>query len=250
MVHKILVSFVFASLLIIPLVSAELDRFFSVYDVEDSYEALPGESVVVLFTLQNQDMLAPRNVIAYIDPCPYRWTCESRMFSWNRSDRHDVNLTIQVPAEAVPNKYSMRVLLTSEDHTLRGHDNFVVSVLSEKQAKTLSFEEYKAKYESPVKVEDVPEPASPDPVPSVLEIGADDDDEEAAPEEDVGVDGMSGADDVTVEESGASAANTSDIMDDIERLESSRHFVEYASVVLVIVLVFIAAGAYMTFRKD
>jgi hypothetical protein len=43
--------------------------------------------------------------------------------------------------------------------------------------------------------------------------------------------------------------NKSELMEDVERLESSRQFVEYASIVLIVVLVFVAAGACYSFRK-
>jgi hypothetical protein len=39
-------------------------------------------------------------------------------------------------------------------------------------------------------------------------------------------------------------------MGDVTRLESNKGFMEYLSAVLVILLIFVAAGAYMTFKKE
>ncbi len=233
--------------LLIPFAAADLDKYFSVYENNGPYDALPGDTIHVGFTLQNRDMLYPKNVTVYLDPCPYRWTCDSKTLSFNRSDKHPVNLTLQVPQDAVPNKYSMYIKLSSEFWTTRGDDNFVVTVLSEKQAKTLSYEEYKEKYESPsvpvIKVE--PEPKAPE--PSVLEVNVDTDEEDDSLA-DVLVE-LPDVKEDDVSEDINSSENKSAIIEDLERLESSRQFVEYASIVLVIVLVFMIAGAYMTFRK-
>ena len=44
--------------------------------------------------------------------------------------------------------------------------------------------------------------------------------------------------------------NRSEIAENVERLESSHQFVEYASVILIVLLVFVAAGAVMAYRKN
>lgn len=216
-----------------PFVAAELENYFSVQDNEGPYEVMPGDDLVIGFTISNRGLVAPDSVTAYIDPCPVSWTCEEDEFSFEERGIHPVNLTVKVSERAIPKKYTVYILLDSEEDALRGDDRVVVTVLSGVMSETLTYDEY-IEQEQPVpESEPVPEPAviAEEPVP-----------EEVAED-------IAEAQEPVPELFEEPEQNRSELLESVDRLESSRQFVEYASAVLIVVLVFVAAGAVYSFKK-
>ncbi|MBW2964733.1 hypothetical protein KY363_04700 [Candidatus Woesearchaeota archaeon] len=230
--------FILFAVLLAPLVSAELDSYFSVYQNDGPYEVLPGTELNVSFILQNKDAIYPENVSVFIDPCPFGWTCESKVLSYEHEGRHPVNLSVTIPESAAPNKYTIYLKLESNHWTTRGDDKVVITVLSESQAKTLSYDEYKSKYET-VEVQPAKVVVLPPKNKTEVDVPAEEPVEEQVSEPVVSPQPVNESDN-----------STASIAEDFQRLESSRQFMEYASIVLIVVLVFIAAGAYVTFRKE
>ncbi|MBU2560698.1 MAG: hypothetical protein KKD17_00210 [Nanoarchaeota archaeon] len=223
--------------LLLPAAFADEDNFFSVKSNTGPYTLMSGEEVVVGFVISNRDQVYPRNVTAYLDPCPVGWECESRVLSFADTGLHAVNLTVGVPETAQPKKYTMYILLKSEWMTRRGDDRIIFNVITDKEVTTLSYRDYSDREKALAKPAPPAEgaPAQPDvPASPAVEV------EEAAAAEEP--------------ESGIRSLvpdiNRSEIAENVERLESSHQFVEYASVVLIVVLVFIAAGACISFRKE
>jgi hypothetical protein len=223
-----------ALIIALPFVAAELDNYFSVRDNEGVYDVMPGDEFVISFTISNRDLVVPHNVTAYIDPCPVSWTCEENDFSFDERGIHPVNLTVRVPETAISKKYTVYILLESEKPTTRGNDRVQIDVLSEKMAETLTYEEYTEQEEE----QPVPEPelyVEPveEPKPEPEEVGEDVvEEQEPVPE--------------PVEQP---EQNRSELLESVDRLESSRQFVEYASAVLIVLLVFVVAGAVYSFKK-
>jgi hypothetical protein len=222
---------------------ADTDNYFSVKDNTGPYKVLPGDDLVIEFTLSNRDWIYPKNVTAYIDPCPVGWTCEQKTYSFDKSDTLlGTNLTVEVSDSAIPRKYTLYILLKSEHSTRRGNDRIPVTVLTEVDAKALSVEEYLAKQDEepepkPPKPEVFPEPEPDESIPEIEHYEAAEEEEEHGP---AGVD-------IKIL---PPPENKSDLAEGVENLSSSRQFVEYASIVLIVVLVFVAAGAYIAFKKE
>lgn len=226
-----------ALIIALPFAVAELENYFSVRDNEGPYEVMPGDELVIDFTIANKDLVAPDSVTAYIDPCPVGWVCEEDEFSFEERGIHPVNLTVQIPERAIPKKYTLYIRLESEEDTLRGDDRVVVTVLSEEIADTLTYDEYLEQEEQQV----------PEPEPELYDEPV----EEPVPEPEEIVEDV-----VEVQEpipgpepAGQPDQNRSELLERVDRLESSRQFVEYASAVLIVVLVFVAAGAVYSFKK-
>ncbi|MFH1063877.1 MAG: hypothetical protein V1729_02235 [Candidatus Woesearchaeota archaeon] len=228
--------------------AVDVDSYFTIKDNTGPYSTLPGEDIIVSFTLVNYELVTPRSVDVTFDPCPYGWDCESKTFSFDTAGTHEVNLTLGVYRTARPAKYTFNLVLESEYATRRGYDRFIVTVLSEKEVNTLSVSEYLARQEAAKNpVEDGPGYVPP-PKPTVLIVGGDD----------VGVDEASGDVDSEPAAEGNFAAElvselpladeASEIIENVGRLESSSQFVEYASFVLAAVLMFLVVGAYVAFR--
>ena len=244
--------------LALPFAAAELDDYFSVKNNTGPYTVLPGDELVVVFTLSNRDLVSPKNVTAVIDGCPVGWACETDTFSFNKTGNHEVNLTVAIPKTALPKKYTMHILLYSYDDVTRGDDTFIVTVLSEEQANAISYEEYLARQRADESQEDVQvsaedvaaweEPEEELPDEEMAEKVVEPEPEPEVLEQDV----EEGSDGGVLPEEGSDmipGIDTSEITSNVERLETSHQFVEYASIVLITLLVFIALGMYMTFRK-
>jgi hypothetical protein len=244
--HIIFISFI-VFVLALPFAAAELDNYFSVRDNIGEYTVLPGEEFVVWFTISNKDLVHPNNVTAYIDPCPVGWECDSKTVSYEETGIHEENITISVPKTALPKKYTLYILLESEEDTTRGNDRLVVTVLSEKQAETVKYEEYLAKEEEAAEEETPVEEAAEEEVIEEEEVAEEETpaEEEEAAEEVVEPEPQQ----EEPKEDIIPGLNTSEIREGVERLETSHQFVEYASIVLGALLVFVAIGAYVTFQK-
>lgn len=240
-----------AFFLLLPLASADIDRFFSVKEGPGEVDAVPGEVIVVPFTLANRELVHPDNVTAYIDPCPVGWDCGRRVFSFADSGVHAANLTISVPETALPKRYTMYILLESDEDTRRGDDKILVTLVSEDMASVKSYDEYVAERAA---AESMPAPVR-EPLPDGQEVL-----EDAGQEP--GDDGGAVADDAPVEEGvpetpddfssageGGQGERVDALIEDVERLESNRQFVEYASAVLLALLVFVAVGAFVSYKK-
>jgi hypothetical protein len=229
--NKLVAVLIFLSFL--PFVCADDDNYFIVFESTDSYSVLPGNTVVVDFTMLNRDLVYPRNVTARLDPCPSGWECESKLFSYRDEGKHAENLTIKIPENALPNKYTIYILLDSYYDTIRGDDRVVITVQTEKDANTISYDEYKAKEEA----RDASTPVNPakalvNEVPKTAPA--------AVPVEPVAAKPVPA--DIPLQ-------NKSDVVENVERLESSSQFREYVSVLLVAALVFVGIGAYVSFKK-
>lgn len=230
---------VFALLLfIVPLSVAEVNNYFTVKDVEDTFSVVPGDDIVISFNVYNQGLVSPKNVTAYLEPCPVGWNCETKDFAFDDEGRHYTNLSISIPGTAIPRKYTLYLLLESEHNTLRGDDRIIVTVMSDAVADVKTYDEYIAELE----VEAIePEPelfnepilAPPVEVVEPEHVDIEDVDPDLLPEP---------AEDIVQEDK-------PDILEDFERLESSRQFVEYVSVILGVLLVFIAVAAFVTYNK-
>jgi hypothetical protein len=217
------------SALALPFVIAYEDNYFSVKDNAGPYSVLPGEALVIGFTMSNRDLLCPRNVTAYIDPCPVGWECEEKTFCYDDDGYYPENLTMKIPATASPKKYTAYILLKGDYMSRRGNDRVLITVLTEEQASAV---DYTTQPEESI----VKEP----PLESVVEevsAGIED-----VPEEEV-------VEIPDVEQPPIPEENKSQLVEDFARLESNTSFMEYFSAVLVVLLVFVIAGAYMTFRK-
>ncbi len=238
------------------------DRFFSVKESGGLYEVLPGDTFCVSFSVANRDLVSPRNVTAFLEPCPLGWDCERKVLSFSDDGVFDVNLSVVLPETAIPKRYTLYVMLESESDTRRSSaDRVLVTVLSEEQADTLTYEEYLAKQGEADSEDNVPEslagqdtePAilqdavqEPKPKPSQEPVDVTEEPVEAGPEPPSTPDEQA----APGGEVNFGQANRSDLIANVERLESNRHFVEYASVVLIVVLVFVAVGAFVAYRKE
>ncbi|NQU78686.1 hypothetical protein HQ545_02865 [Candidatus Woesearchaeota archaeon] len=213
-------------LLLIPLVAAADNDFFYVKETPGSYSVFAGDDVDIVFIIENHDRLSPDNVTAYIDKCPVGWDCESKVFSYNKSGEHVENLTISSPSYANSKKYTLYILLESEEETKRGDDRVIITVLP--------------KSDRHVKSEDNSKVSIPKDVPVNKDGPASD---EVLQDIEITVP-------ITEERSNQSLpGNISVVIENVERLETSSQFVEYATIVLFALLVFVAVGAYYSFRK-
>lgn len=224
--------FVFALVFLfaVQLVLADEDNYFSVKDNTGPYTALPGDTVVVHFTMSNRDRVYPDNVTVYLDPCPVSWVCEEKTFVYPSTGVYAENLTIRIPDSALKKRYTIYIMLKSEEMTRRGNDRVALDVVSEDELKVISYDQYKQQDRS----EDPKNPAlaaitpAPPKRQQVVEqpLPAPEDAPQIMPK-----------------------INTTEVVDTVERMESSSQFKEYATVVLVVVLVFIAAGGYLAWKK-
>ena len=204
--------------------------YYSVTGNGGPYSILPGKTILIDFTLSNKGYVFPRNVTAYIDPCPVGWVCENKTFSFNRSGQNSAeNLSLKIPSSAFPKRYTFYILLMSKNQVRRGDDRVLVDVLTEKDAAAISVAQYRVKQEG----------LAAETPPLVVQPAAEI--KKEVPKVKLPV--------IAVPNVTQVAENKSDIKDNVQRLESSRHFVEYASTVLVIVLVFVGVGAYLSYRK-
>jgi len=228
-------------LLVIPAALAYEDNYFFVKNI-DSHEAVPGDDMVISFEIEIKDLSKLEEVTAYIDDCPTGWVCSEKTFTYDDEGVYPENLTISVPETALPRKYTMYVKLKGDVDIRRGDDSFKVTVLSEEQAGHLTYEEYLAKQEEVgSEPEKVPNPALYDEPESEPEEQETEIEETAGPvPEPERISSPEPEDEGKLDE----------VVDNVERLETSHQFVEYASIVLGIVLVFIAIGAYVTYKRN
>lgn len=247
---SMLAMFVFVAFLLALSAAGYDDRFFSIKENPGEYDVLPGDAVDFVFNLSNRDILSPRNVTAYIKDCPVGWKCERGTFAYDDDGIYHESLKVKVPGTAIPRKYTMYIMLESEWDVRRGDDKVVVTVLSEEQANTLTYEEYLAKEAERKAAEEerkkkvdtyVPPETEPEDTPEPELYGGEQDVEESvAPE----------PEEEPEAEQGFIKEEAAEIVENVERLETSHQFVEYASVVLGAILVFIAIGAFVTYKRD
>lgn len=235
------------SLLLLPLASADIDNFFSVKENPGEFTAMPGDDIVMTFTLANRDLVYPKNVTAYIDPCPVGWVCEQRTLSFPESGLHAVNLTVEVPETASPKRYTMYIMLESEYDTRRGDDKVLVNLITDEMAAVKTYDEYVSERDMP----DEPEPEEVwEGVPEQVEEPEPETqpgpEQETAPESELSVE----PEPLLAEEAiPDQEAKKAELLDDVGRLESNRQFVEYASIILIVLLAFIAVGAFVSYKK-
>ncbi len=216
------------------------DDYFYIKSTGSSYEVVPGEEFVIDFVLFNKDVEAPKNVTAYIDPCPYGWECEQKVFSYEKQAEHPENLTVKVYDKALPKRETIYVRLESYWPTKRGDDRVLVTVL-ENKVKTISYEEYKEKEEEKEeKPSGVYIPVSQSGA-EIVEV------KEAEPEE---IKEELEEEKEQKEETGKEEEPEPEkVVEKIERLESDKGFMEYATVVLVILLTVTGIGAFIAWKK-
>ncbi len=230
-----------------PFAAADIDNFFSVKENPGEYTAVPGDDIVMTFTLANRDLVYPKNVTAYIDPCPVGWVCEQRTLSFPESGLHAVNLTVEVPETASPKRYTMYIMLESYYDTRRGDDKVLVNLVSDETAAMKTYDEYIAGRDRPVELEPeevwegIPEQAE-EPEPETQP----EPEQETAPENELSVEPAPAPVKEDVPEQGG---ENDTMLDDVGRLESNRQFVEYASIILIALLAFIAVGAFVSYRR-
>ncbi|MFC1741314.1 hypothetical protein ACFL3V_02155 [Nanoarchaeota archaeon] len=222
-----------------PFAVAETDNVYYVKEVGEEYSVLPGDELEITFSIVSKSVSHPEKVTAYIDPCPVGWTCASDEFYFDDDGKyreHPANLSVKVPKTARTSKYTMYVKLESEAPTSRGMDKVVVTVMTEEMAKTLTLEEYAAKQEEVVTnpAKEVLVEKQPDKAEAV-----------SVPDEPVEAEVVP-----ALPEEPVPAENKSELIENVEKLESNKQFVEYATIVLVVALVFIAGAAYISFKKE
>jgi len=200
-----------------------LDNYFSVTTNGGPYSVSSGDTFYVDFTVSNRDLLYPKNVTAYIDPCPFGWTCESKTLSYNSRGVYPVNLSIVVPKTALPKKYTLYILLRSEWNALRGDDRVLVTVFDKEEVASVPYNRFAEEQKA-----------------AALKS-------EQAVEEDVTAIENKSA--VAVIDQMIPVVNVTGVVEDVETLGSSKQFLEYFSVVLSVLLVFIAVGIYTCFHK-
>jgi hypothetical protein len=217
-------------LLVVPAAMADDDNYFSVKDNTGPYTALPGDTLAVQFTMSNRDRVYPDNVTVYIDPCPVGWKCERKTFSYHSTGVYAENLTVEIPKTASIKRYTLYILLSSEEMTRRGNDRVILDVVSEDELEVIPYDQYGQEDTSSVAKNPALEAVnySASRRQQIVETPLPEPGEETAI---------------------IPKINTTDVVDTVERMESSSQFREYATVVLVIVLVFIAVGGFMAWRK-
>lgn len=230
-------------LLTAEMVLADIDNAFSVLKSTETYSAKQGEKVIVTFSISNNELITPKRVTAYIDPCPVSWTCEEPEFSFAEKNKiNDVNLTIKIPKTAIPKKYTLFIKLRSNEAVLRGDDRIVATVVSDKQDTIITYDEYLAKKKEDERRRPLEEPK---------ENNGEGDNGKKTKEQEQPNDKQTAEENETQAESKIILPlDASEIIENAERLESSKQFIDYASILLIILLVFIAAGAYITYKKE
>ncbi|HII71407.1 TPA: hypothetical protein HA265_01490 [Candidatus Woesearchaeota archaeon] len=237
------------------------DKYFYVKSTGSPYKALAGDKITVDFVLVNKDLKAPKNVTAYIEGCPLGWICEEKLFSYDKEDAHPENLTIKVAKTAMPKRYTFYVKLDSWYPVTRGDDKVLVNIVTESDLQTLTYEEYKAREEQTQEEEEelyIPpedsgatlvsvEEASKEEIKDALELGeisenAAKGEAEAGTEEEM-------TPETVPEEKKSIEEVKEEVVENLERLESDRGFVEYATVVLLILLIVVGTGAILAFVK-
>jgi hypothetical protein len=217
-------------LFVVPLVLADEDNYFSVKDNTGPYTALPGDTVVVHFTLSNKDLVYPDNVTVYLDVCQTGWECEQKTFIYSSTGIYAENLSIKIPETALKKRYTIYIMLKSDMMTRRGNDRVTLDVVSEDELKIISYDQYKQQDTSDAAKN--PALAAVAPAASRRQQVV----EQPLPEPEA-------------EPQIIPKINATAVADTVERMESSSQFKEYATVVLVVVLVFIAAGGFMAWKK-
>lgn len=222
-------------MLVIPLVSAALDNCFAVMDTDVPARVSPGDTFHITATVRNYDLDDLETVNVFIASCPEGWFCENRTLAYDREGEHLENISITVPESALPTKYTVSVRLESEWQTVRGDDRVVISVVPASEKEIVPYDEY-----VPEETVDVDPRADAKKAlePVTGEIFEDDVNE--TEETNVVLD--------VVED--VLPINATGIVNNVERLQTSSQFREYASVALIIVLVFLASGAYAALRKS
>jgi hypothetical protein len=222
-------------------VLADIDNAFSVLKDAEFYSAKPGEKIIITFSIANNKLVAPKSVIAYIDPCPVSWECEEPEFSFaEKNKRNEANITIKIPQTAIPKKYTLFIKLRSNEAVLRGDDRIVITVASDKEDEIITYDEYLAKKKADEKrrTEGIKEPEKKETENKLKETEIANKLKETESEEK----------NKTSESN--RIVNTSEIIENVERLESSKQFIDYATILLIILLIFVAAGAYITYSKN
>ena len=247
--RKMIIPALLLLLLAAALSAAEdIDYYFSVKETDGDYSAVPGDEVVVGFTLRNIGHTHPRNVTAYFDPCPLGWECEEKTFSFEHEGDHHSNLTMGIPENALTKRFTMYIRLESEYTTKRGYDKVMITVMPEDMAEAMTYEEYLERQEGPVPVpEQVSEEVlEPEPEQAVPEQGPEPEPAEEMPEPEL----YAEPEPEPEKEKTEMLEDVVDVVvEDVERLESSRQFVEYASIILGALLVFVALGAFVSYKK-
>ena len=231
-------------------------RFFSISDNLGSYKVLPGDSVELVFNMLNRNILHPRNVTVFVKDCPITWKCERKILSYEADGVHAESLLVTVPVDAVPKRYVMYILLESDWPTDRGHDRVEFTVLSAEQTRIMTYEEYlekederKAAEVERIKAIDTYVPPSRAGIGPASVAGAEDVVVSGGESEVISV--IAGVDEVPDRNTRAGVERkAAEIVENMGSLENSRQFIEYASVVLVAMLVFIAIGVFVAFKGD
>ncbi|MBW2967863.1 hypothetical protein KY362_05235 [Candidatus Woesearchaeota archaeon] len=257
-IYTLLVSMLILSF--IPAAIADEDNYFSIRENYGPYETVPGEGFVIKFLLSNRDLLHPREVTVSVENCPEAWECESKTLSYEDKGYHPENLTVSVPPEALPKRYTLYIGLESEYWTQKGDNRVVVSVLSEQQAKAISYEEYLARRAA----EDAPSAVMDSGIVAGSEEASEPDvpardmsdrytkglvDEETEPLAEEAAEPTEPAPAASEDSGKEDGSFTEEVGEAVERLESDSQFVEFLSIVLIVLLVFILAGAYAAHRK-
>lgn len=239
-------------ILLVPLAFADDDYFF-VKSTDSPYKVIAGEEFVVNFELMNKG-IKYENVTAYVDGCPMSWECEEKTFSYESVKAHPENLTIKVGKNAAPRRYTLYLLLSNDgDEVARGDDKLSITVLDAPEPETLSVEEYKAK----LKEEEMNKEPTGVYVPASLGGGEIVEEREATEEEmaevepelDLEAFEEEPEEETVVEEDKSLVEVKEEVVENLERMESDKGFVEYASVVLIILLAVTGVGAFMAWRR-
>jgi len=222
--------FAFMFLFAVQVVLADDDNYFSVKDNTGPYAALPGDTVVVHFTMSNRDLVYPDNVTAYLEVCPVSWVCEEKTFIYPSTGVYAENLTIKIPKTALKKRYTLYIMLKSEAMTRRGNDRITLDVVSEEELKVISYDQYRQQ-----------QPSEAPKNPALATVAP------AAPKRQQVVEQP--LPEPEAEPQILPKIDAAEVVESVENMESSSQFKEYATVVLVLVLVFIAAGGYMAWKK-
>jgi hypothetical protein len=221
-------------LLAVPFAAAEMDNVFLVIDVKDPAPATPGKTFNIEFTIRNYDLDELETVTAYLDPCPAGWECEEKVFAYETKGDHPGNISVRVPEYALAKRYTAYVKLRSEWDTVRGDDRVIIDVAGGGAPEVATYGGIVKTPKEPV-AEKVIEPPAPVAEPAV---------EPVLNETNVTGEGM-----LEVVDEMLPLINASEVKQNVDRLRTSKQFVEYATVALVIILVFMLVGAYVALRR-
>ncbi len=237
----------------IPAITAAEDYFY-IQSTDSPYMVIPGESLTANFVLVNQELKAPKNVTAYIYPCPLNWYCEEKTFSYEKLGEHTENLTIKVPKTAIQKRYTMYIRLRSDYPTTRGDDRILIDVVK-KKVEAISYEEYQKKTkdrEEPTGIY-IPTSIASGEVVSTEKTSEEKKDIQEEKEQEklneTDKEKKISADKEKEKENKTKTDSKKEVVENIEKLESDKGFVEYATVVLIILLAVTAIGALYSYKK-